>query len=253
MPITSGFFPNAVSGALRAAGQVEQWDETKPSPVSFRHWESGNYKPSAKGFETGEPDGLAGGFDAQQESGRAIDFGGTFISDSGFVTPTVALTFNLGEINSHPDSFFDIMFSEGSVDPDFKAFNMRFWLDSKTTFTDKGYAPEFFFLQQSGWSRDLVLTSGTAGALPVPSSLPSAQNIFVAGNGVFSSGSYIEDQVSNFIYVAAHFPNNPSGYELGTYGGLGSGNFKFKLSYEWTDLDASVRSTDTTQCPGSGI
>lgn len=257
MVVVSGFFPTAVSGALRAAGQVEQWNETKPSPIGFRHWESGQYKPSAKGFVTGEPDGLAGGFDAQKESGRAIEFGQTFVNESGFTSPTVVLTFNLGEINSNPDSFFDIMLSEGSVSPDFIAFNMRFWLDNRTAFTDPGYDPTFYFLQQSGWTRDLTLTSGTAGAQPVPSALPVEQNIFVNGNEIFSSGSYKEQEVSNFIYVAAEFPALPSGsiYELGTYGGLGSGNFRFKLSYEWTGIDANVRVTDTRPCfqPPSGF
>lgn len=253
MPITSGFFPGAVSGKLRAAGQIEQWNETKPSPVGFRHWESGAYKPAAKGSTRLLADGLVGGFAAQKESGVAADFGDVLISDSGFITPTLTLTFNLGEINAHPDSFFNLMVADGSVSSVFKAFNMRFWIEDDTAFRGKDYHPEWFYLQQSGWSRNLVMTSGTVGALPMPSSLPDAQNIFVNGTDIFSSGSYVEAEVSNFISVVGHFPLRASGYDLGTYGGLGIGDFQFKMSYEWTDQEAITRDTDTTLCVAEAV
>lgn len=232
---------------------MEQWNETRPSPIGFRNWESGVYKPAAKGFERLEPDGLVGGFDAQKESGRAAEFGNTFVNDNGFTTPTLTLTFNLGEINNHPDSFFNLMVADGSVSAAFKAFNMRFWIDSDSVFRDKGYQPSWWYIQQSGWSRNLTLSSGTAGALPLPSSIPDEQNIFVNGDEIFSSGSYRDEAFSNFIYVAGEFPAFPSGYELGTYGGLGASGFKFKLSYEWTGIDARTRVTDTQPClQGSG-
>ncbi|MCK5610105.1 hypothetical protein KAR91_49990 [Candidatus Pacearchaeota archaeon] len=253
MPITSGFFPGAVSGALRAAGQIEQWDETRPSPIGFRHWESGAYKPAAKGSTRLLADGLVGGFTAQKESGVAADFGDVLISDSGFITPTLTLTFNLGEVNSHPDSFFNLMVADGSVNSAFQAFNMRFWLENESAFTSKGYEPQWFYLEQSGWVRNLIMTSGTVGALPMPSSLPTEQNIFVNGTDIFSSGSYVEDEVSNFISVVGHFPVRASGYDLGTYGGLGVGDFQFKMSYEWTGIDATTRATDTQPCVADAV
>ncbi len=248
MVTTSGFFPGAVSGALRAAGQIEIWDAESPDPLGFRHWESGVYKAAAKGSERLIADGLVGGFDAQRESGVAASFGNTFVDSSGFTTPTLALTFNLGEINSHPDSFFNLMVEDGSIDSDFKAFNMKFWIDDDNVFRDKGYQPQWFYLQQSGWDRNIQLSSGTANALPLPSSLPELQNTFVNGTNIFSSGSYIEDQVSNYIYTMAHFPAHASGYELGTYGGVGVSGFQFKMSYEWTGIEAATRSTDATSC-----
>ena len=245
----SGFFAGSVSGALRAPGQIEQWNETRPSPIGFRHWESGANKASAKGFSRLDPDGLVGGFTAQKESGRAAEFGNTFVSESGFVTPTLTLTFNLGEVNTHPDSFFNIMVSDGSVSDQFKAFNMRFWIDNDSVFRDKGYQPQWFYIQRSGWIRNFTMTSGTAGALPLPSSLPDSQNIFVNGTDIFASGAYRDAAFSNFIHVVGHFPPLSSGtYDLGTYGGIGTSGFKFRLSYEWTGIEALTRVTDTTPC-----
>lgn len=249
----SGFFPNTVIGPFRAAGQIEQWDLTKPDPSGFRHWESGQYKPSAKGIfdlpidGSKPPDALVGGFQAQKESGTALDFGQTTIEDTGFITNTIAITFNLGEVNFNTASYFNIMVSDDTVGTEFKAANLRFWIDSQAAFS--GYNPRFYFLTSNAWSGSFVMTSGTPGAIPLPSSMPGTQNVFVDHNSdVFVSGSYRETELTHFMYVMAEFPNEPDGYVLGTYGGLGSGTFTFKFSYDWTGIDANVRLTDLLNC-----
>lgn len=246
LPGRSGFYATEVVGRLRTPSQVLQWNISRPDPSGLRHWESGVYKPAAKGFpgERKLPDGLRGGFTAQLESGAAINFGEILVDNSGFLTNTVALTFNLGEVNGHPDSFFDIMNSSGSVGTNFKAFGLRFWLNNFSAFDrNPSGIPIFYFLTSADWQRDLSLTPTTQGIQIVPSSLPSSQNLFSKDDNVFVSGAYLEQEFSHYLYIVGSFPSGVD-YGLGTYGGLGSGIFTFRFSYDWSGIDANVRSTD---------
>lgn len=239
---TSGFFPTTVVGMLRAAGQVEQWDRNAIDPTGFRHHESGEYRPDAKKLVA-----LCGGFTAQMESGVAINMGQIVLPPptSGFKTDTVVLTFNLGEVNSHPDSFFDQMVAASSVGPNFKAFNMRFWEGSLSAFSGLP-RPTFYFRNSATWRRgytlDPLTSSGTlhSGVFILPSSMPDCDMLIKAKDPevVFVSGNFKEPEICHFLYVRGIFPSG--NYPLGTYGGLGLKTFTFKFSYDWTSIDAHV-------------
>lgn len=228
----SGFYQTEIIGNLRPPAQILQWDIDEVNPSGYRHIESGVYKPDAKL-------GLRGGFTAQKESGVALDFGEIYANENGFYTDTVCMTFNLGEVNDHPDSYFN---NADGIGTNFKTFNMKFWMSNMTAFTDKGYNPDFYYKTFNIWQSGISLKSDTPGVLVVPSALPSLQNIYSKNSQIFISGVYREAEFSNFIYTVGKFPSGV--YELGSYGGLGSGNFIFRLTYDWTNIDANVLPTD---------
>lgn len=239
----SGFFADLVVGALRPPAQIIQWDRNALSPIGFRQWESGNYKTNAK-------IGLVGGFDAQFESGRALDFGEVLAIDAGFLTDTVVITFNLGEVNSNPASFFDHMAAVSSVGLNFKAFNMKLWVGALNAFTGVSGvpAPTFHFFKSSGWQQGLQITPGNPGVEVLPSSLPASGNIFNELTDVFISGAYLDPEHSDFVYLRGQFPSGS--YPLGTYGGLSQRDFTFRFTYDWTDIGARVLTTDLAGCSG---
>ncbi len=240
MTAISGFFTDTVLGPLRPPAQIQQWDRDANDPFGFRQWESGNYKPNAK-------IGLVGGFDAQLESGNVLNFGEVTTNDNGFLTDTVVFTFNFGEVNAHPDSFFDQMVAASSVGTNFKAFNMRLWRGSVSAFTSTGApTPVFHFLQSSGWKRGFTVTPGGADTSIVPTAIPPSGNIFANQTGVFVSGVYQDVSFSNFIYMRGKFP--AGAFTLGTYGGLGESTFTFNFSYDWTDINAAVLVSDLLPC-----
>jgi len=240
----SGFYVDTVIGRLRAAGQIEHWDRNSINPSGYRHHESGQYKAFAKL-------GLIGGFTAQKESGVAINFGQLVVPDnSGFMTDTVPITFNLGEVNSHPSSFFNKMVDDKNVGVDFKAFNMRFWQGTLVAFSGLP-TPTFYFRNSAEWRQGYMLqpltSSGTlmSGVQVVPSSMPDCDPNVLAKSpdSIFVSGNFIEKEISHFLYVRGIFPSG--NHILGIYGGLGEKTFTFRFSYDWTIKDANVLSTDT--------
>lgn len=245
----SGFFPTEVVGALRAPAQIEQWTISRPNPSGLRNNESGVYKPAAKGVTPLAADGLRGGFTAQMESGIPIDFGQSIPNESGFISNTAVITFNLGEVNGHPDSFFNELFAVSGVGTEFKAFNMRFWLSDFSIFESRNPSgiPIFYYLNSAEWRRNFKLTPSTVGAQVVPSSMPITQNWFSKADNVFVSGAFREREFTHFLYLVAQFPSGTP-YQLGTYGG--SSGFKMQFSYDWTGIDANVLSTDLEPCSG---
>lgn len=237
----SGFFSNQVVGPLRAPGQIQQWDRDQKNPATLRHWESGNYKPDAK-------IGLVGGFTAQLESGRALDFGESVPESGGFLTEMAVITFNMGEVNSHPDSFFDQMVAASSVATNFKAYNMKLWVGDLTAFTSVSGlpAPTFFYRTSPTWIRGLSFNPGDANVFVLPSAMPASGNIFNEGTDVFISGAYKDAEFTDFVYLRGQFPSGS--FPLGTYGGLGLGTFTFKFSYDYTNIDANVLRSDLEAC-----
>jgi len=236
MPTISGFYNNVVVGALRAAGQIEHWDRGAINPSGFRHHESGQYRSDAK-----KQIALCGGFKAQKESGVAIDFGEVILPNGSFMTDTIPITFNLGEVNSHKDSFFNKMVNDKSIGQDFKAFNMRFWLGSLSAFSGMPQ-PTFYFRNSAEWKRGYSLGILDPGVAILPTGMPNNNVFSKAPSTVFISGNFIEKEFSHFIYVRGVFPSGT--YPLGTYGGLGKKTFTFKFSYDWTKKDANVLNTD---------
>jgi hypothetical protein len=247
--VQSGFFPASVQGQLRAPAQVTQWRQSAVDPSGiFKHIESGVFKVGAKFDVDFTADSIRGGFDAMAESGNAINFGSIAPTTSGFTSSTAVLTFNLGEVNFHPNSFFDQLNTLCEVGTNFKAFNMRFWLNNQSAFSVNSTSPTFYYTTSADWRRDFKLTGSFSGALIVPSSMPITQNLFVKGdNDVFVSGAYLPAEYTHYLYLAAEFPSGT--YQLGTYGGLGQKTFTFRFSYDYTDIDAAVRETDLDGCP----
>lgn len=226
----SGFYRTEIIGNLRPPAQIIQWDIDKPSPSGYRAPESGVYRVVAK-------TGWVGGFTAQHESGVALDLGSRYITNDAFYTDTVCLTVNMGEVNSNPDSFFN---QASGIGLNFKMFNMRIWLANHDSVS--GYNPSFYYQTHRTWHRGLHLTSGTVGILDMPLSLPSGQNVYRNANGVFLSGVFRDSQFSDYIYIVGLFPSGIR--TLGTYGGLGVGTLRFKMSYDWTVNTANVLATD---------
>lgn len=232
MNLSSGFFPTEVRGRLRVPGAIWQWNIDGPNPSGYKHFESGVYKPSAK-------IAFVGGFTAQRESGVALNLGSVYANNNGFYSDTVAMTFNFGEVNSHPSSFFN---RASGIGTNFKGFNLRFWQYNISAIS--GYSPTFYYFTSSEWRQGFHLLSSTPGAQVLGSVMPATQNIFTS-NGLFVSGVFKDREFSDFIYLVGKFPSGVT-YTLGTYGGLGSGNLRFAFSYDWTGIDANVLTTDLT-------
>lgn len=251
----SGFFTDTVLGHLRPPGQIMQWNIASPNPSGFRHAESGAIRRTAQ-F------GNRGGFTAQKESGIPINFGNIIVeSGLAFQTNTTALTFNFGQVNSNPLSRFNNMFNNGSgtVGTDLVGFNFRIWIGNLTAFDIAAVSgetlfstrPIFHFHESAEWRRNYQLSleiSGVpvSGVFIVPSSMPNSPNISSRGNDISISGSFVDREFTNFIYVRGFFPELPLGqnYRLGTYGGLGEETFRIKFSYDYTALDANIINPD---------
>jgi hypothetical protein len=210
---------------------ISCWNKDNADPSGYRHFESGIYKPAAK-------IGNVGGFPAQLESGVALDFGEAIVDSSGFYTETAIITLNLGEVNKNPASYFNLCL--GSIGTRFKAFNIKLWLASSGAFA--GYSPTFYFLPSKTWDKGRRITSSTPGVQVVPLSAPVSQNIFSKNNNIYISGCYKDLEFTHYVYIVGKFP--PGSYSLGEYGGLGSGNFTFKASYDYTDIDANTIGVD---------
>jgi hypothetical protein len=181
------------------------------------------------------------------ESGRALDFGQVNTDDAGFLSDTVVITFNLGEVNSNIDSFFNEMVSASSVATNFKAFNMKFWQGNLSAFVDVSGIPKptFHYFTSPTWSRGLQIIPGDSNVFILPSSLPTSGNIFNNTN-VFISGAYKNAEFSDFIYLRGQFPSG--NYTLGTYGGLGVRTFTFRLTYDYSNINANILETDLLPC-----
>lgn len=257
--VQSGFFTNEVLGHLRPTAQIIQWDLLAPNPSGRRHVESGSYRKTAHLQN-------CGGFTAQQESGVALDFGSRQIpgGGSGFTTSTVAITFNMGELNKNPRSRFDQLFNNGSGtgSEDLTAFNFRLWMGELSAFNDVAYSgasktpvsvkPVFHYRESAEWrgryELELLESSGVGSGTPtsgvniVPSGMPDCPNVFSRGDEVMVSGAFIDREFSNFVYMRGFFPDLPSGqlYKLGTYGGLGENTFTTKFSYDYTRRDSNI-------------
>ncbi len=226
----SGFYKTDVIGKLRPPAQILSWFNIMLNPSGWRHIESGVYKPIAKS-------GLVGGFQAQQASGTPLSFGHIYVNDNGFYTDTAVVTFNLGEVNSNKYSYF---YKCPTIGQNFKAFNMKFWLMSSGAFS--GCSPTFLFKTFPIWQSGLNLRSETSGVQVVPLSLPSTQNVFTKGSNIYVSGCYLEKEFTNFIYIVGKFPSGS--YILGTYGDRKKRDFIFRLSYDYTDINANTLYTD---------
>lgn len=251
----SGFFPNEVLGHLRPSAQIIQWNIAAPDPSGRRHVESGSYRKTAHLQNVG-------GFTAQRESGVALDYGDIPIpgGGSGFQTDTIAITFNMGDLNSNPNSRFDQLFNEGSGtgSADLTAFNFRMWIGNLNAFNNVAYSgaqkdpvpvkPVFWYRESAQWRKGYKLeftdSSGVqiSGVSIAPSSMPDCPNVFVREDEVMTSGAYLDREFSNFVYMRGNFPDLPSGqfYKLGTYGGLGLGTFTTKFSYDYTRKDSNI-------------
>jgi hypothetical protein len=134
MVVTSGFFPDLVVGDLRPPVEIVQWNQGLPEAVPLRHIESGQSVGSAR-------IGPVGGFDAQNISFNILNFGEAVVADSGFLSDTVVLTLNQGEVTDHVDSLFA---AASGISTEFKVFNIRFWLTNKSAFNILDKA-DFYF------------------------------------------------------------------------------------------------------------
>jgi hypothetical protein len=117
---------------------------------------------------------------------------------------------------------------------------MKIWLASSGAFA--GYNPTFYFLTAKTWDKARRITSATPGVQVVPLSMPSSQNILSKNNNIYISGCYKDLEFTHYVYIVGKFPAGT--YTLGEYGGLGSGNFTFKVSYDWTDIEANTIGAD---------
>lgn len=231
--VNSGFYPTFVLGQLRAPGEIIDWSRNEIDPSGFRHHASGHYKSAAR-------QNLVGGFTAQMESGHALSFGSPIVVQSGFKTETAVFTFNLGEVNSHIDSYFNEMVAASSVG-NFKAFGFRLWKGNLSAFI--GPDPELYFRNSAEWRRGYILEKNHSGVLVLPSSFPTYPNIFAKIDDLsYISGAFKEKEFTHFIYMRGFFPSG--NYVLGTYGGLGQSDFTINFSYDYTALDANVNYPD---------
>jgi hypothetical protein len=228
----SGFYAASVTGNLRCAAQATQWDTNQYNPSGYRHWESGGYVQDAK-------ERVPGGFDAQNITFSQLDFGEITPVTSGFDSKTVILTMNLGEVNNHPSSRF---YNTTGIGTNFKLFNIRFWLSSKSAFTDTGYNADFYYKTSVHWLRYQNLGFHSPDMTIVPTALPTLPNVYVGkDNSLYASGSYKDLGYSHYIYMFGHFSG---AYPLGTYGTLGGDDFTFRFTYDWTEKGSDVLATD---------
>lgn len=232
MSSISGFYADSVVGDLLPPAQATHWRVDRPDPHRYKHKESGVYKPSAKVS-------LVGGFSNQSITLNTLDFGNTNLTTSGyFDSDTIALTMNMGEVNSNVNSYF---YNMSGIMENVKLFNVRFWMSNKTAFSGLDVA-DFYYTTSQDWTRGTKLTRDTAGIALVPSSIPSTPNVYAGDNNIFVSGIYNKTGYTYYIYLFGSFSGINA--TLGTYGNASSGNFRFRISYDWSTDSANILNTD---------
>ena len=166
-----------------------------------------------------------------QPSGT-LNFGSgvTPVTEDPFVSNTIPFVFMPKTDKNNP-----------SISEEITIFNMKLWIENKTAFTDQSLNP-YIQMKPSGiWRRNLVLTSGYAGAFEVPSSLPAAQNIFRKDGNTWMSGIG-QQQITQIIYSSIIWASGS--YPVGHYGGIGLGTFRWRFTYDWTDEFANLTTDD---------
>jgi len=130
--------------------------------------------------------------------------------------------------------------AQSGVHDNFKLFNIKLWLENNSAFS--GINSTVYYKTDKNWLHGQTLNEQTSGVLPIPTSLPSAYNVPIGYDSrVYASGAFRDDQVSEFVYLFIHFSG---GVTLGTYGSQSLKDFRFRVTYDWTDWDASILATD---------
>jgi len=113
-------------------------------------------------------------------------------------------------------------------------FNMKLWIDDKTTFSGFPKQPYIQMLPSGTWVQNLTLASGEYGAYEVPTSLPDNPNIMRIDGAPWLSG--VGRERTQIIYSSIIM--EPGTYETGRYGT--SGDFHWRFTYDWSDEDAHI-------------
>jgi|GEM_PF-4354083 len=146
------------------------------------------------------------------------------VGQDGFVSRTAAFIFM---------PRFD---DASGISEDISIFNMKLWLENDTAFSGLINEPYIQMLPSGIWRRNLILTSGAHGAYEVPRSLPSNPNIMRIDGAPWMSG--VGQERTQIIYASLIFPSGT--YQVGRYGGLGIGTFRWRFTYDWTSEDAHI-------------
>jgi hypothetical protein len=146
------------------------------------------------------------------------------VESGGFVSRTAAF-------------IFMPRFDEASgISSNISVFNMKLWLETYTAFSGLAEEPYVQMLPSGVWRRNLILESGAYGAYEVPHTLPDDPNVMRIDGAPWMSG--VGQERSQIIYSSLIFPSGE--YQVGRYGGLGTGTFRWRFTYDWTARDAHI-------------
>lgn len=196
----------------RPAITAWDWDLTKNDPSGYKHIESPSspYFPEAK-------QNLIGGFDAQGESGVALDFGRFAVEPTGDQTSSVkAITLQMADASG---IYFD---NASGVRRGLGITNAKLWLADETDITTSGVDINLWYQTSGTWLKNHTMTSGSVGVLPFPTSEATAINLGNVSSSIANSSS------SDYVYLIATLPSGT--YSKGQLGGLGN-NWNLRVSY----------------------
>jgi len=103
--------------------------------------------------------------------------------------------------------------------------NMKFYLISTSDWTTGDF--RFLMDNSNTWTQNKALTTSDD---EVPTSPPSSQNYFRLGGGTQITGSGQVDGLGQWLYLAVYAGTNVPD---GTYGGVGDGGFRMRVSYDY--------------------
>lgn len=106
--------------------------------------------------------------------------------------------------------------------------NLSFYMGALEHFDAGNY--RFLYQFQTHWASGLQLNELDAD---LPTSQPGVQNVFsTLGSGILkNTGYYDETQVTQYIYVATFIDSD---VPVGTYGGPGTGGFRYRLLFDFS-------------------
>lgn len=125
-----------------------------------------------------------------------------------------------------------IVFSLQNVDLGYIIDTFKFWQSSTTAFAATS-GIDVAMITSGVWVPNIAISSGDG---VVPKSLPGSQNVYRQDDATMISGmsGVFDSETSQYIYLRLCTTSNESA--IGNYGTAGGGNWRFRMTYNWTGL-----------------
>jgi len=170
---------------------------------------------------------VVGGFVGQNETtGNLQLISQTDLSPSSTVTgPTKCLTVNISDPNG---TYFDT--ATDAISSDRGIYNAKIWMNDETAIASSGITANVFYKKQSSWSKNIALTSGSAGVAAFPTTAGTAIDL---GD---INARMTDSEISDYIYMFVEMPAGT--YTPGTVGG-DAGGYSVRVTYDFSGEGAT--------------